>query len=171
MTFRHGLVVAWAAASVVTVAGCGTPVVTSERRADGIFHLRCKTALPRCLDEAEVLCDHQRYVVLRAFDEHDYKGRDLFPHETRDSQAFIRCGIRGAWGSENAKLRADPLGPGGETPPAATPPAALAPAAPARVCTPGASQACVGKGGCSGGQACLTDGMAFGPCDCGGSAP
>lgn len=34
-------------------------------------------------------------------------------------------------------------------------------------CTPGESVACVGAGGCSGGQACPPDGTGFGPCDCG----
>jgi hypothetical protein len=36
-------------------------------------------------------------------------------------------------------------------------------------CVKGVTQACVGPGGCSGGQACLPDGSGFGPCDCGGS--
>ena len=43
--------------------------------------------------------------------------------------------------------------------------------APARVCVPGATQACVGSGACSGGQACLPDGSGFAPCDCGTAKP
>jgi hypothetical protein len=35
-------------------------------------------------------------------------------------------------------------------------------------CAPGATQVCVGPGGCRGGQSCLGDGSGFGPCDCGG---
>lgn len=35
------------------------------------------------------------------------------------------------------------------------------------VCLPGASIACVGVGGCSGGQVCNSSGSAYGPCDCG----
>jgi len=38
---------------------------------------------------------------------------------------------------------------------------------PAKACTPGASVACVGPGGCSGAQVCTSDGMGFGVCDCG----
>src|SRR5262245_61996227 len=38
-----------------------------------------------------------------------------------------------------------------------------------RVCTPGASVACVGTGGCAGGQVCNADGTGFGVCDCGGT--
>lgn len=35
-------------------------------------------------------------------------------------------------------------------------------------CTPGESIACIGAGGCEGGQVCLDDGTGFGVCDCGG---
>lgn len=35
-------------------------------------------------------------------------------------------------------------------------------------CVPGESVACVGVGGCSGGQVCNADGKSFGACDCGG---
>lgn len=38
-----------------------------------------------------------------------------------------------------------------------------------RACVPGASVACVGPGGCDGGQMCLPDGAGFSDCDCGGS--
>jgi hypothetical protein len=37
------------------------------------------------------------------------------------------------------------------------------------VCEPGATRECVGAGACRGGQACLTDGSAWSPCDCGDS--
>ncbi len=35
------------------------------------------------------------------------------------------------------------------------------------LCTPGASVACVGTGGCAGGQVCNADGTGFGACSCG----
>lgn len=38
--------------------------------------------------------------------------------------------------------------------------------APARICTPGSTQQCVGAGACSGGQACVADGSGWSPCDC-----
>lgn len=38
---------------------------------------------------------------------------------------------------------------------------------PVRVCAPGTSVACVGVGGCSGGQVCNAEGSAYGACDCG----
>jgi hypothetical protein len=37
-----------------------------------------------------------------------------------------------------------------------------------RQCTPGATQMCVGPGGCVGGQACSANGQGFDPCVCGG---
>lgn len=37
----------------------------------------------------------------------------------------------------------------------------------AQTCTPGESVACVGPGGCNGGQACNADGTGFDPCSCG----
>lgn len=37
---------------------------------------------------------------------------------------------------------------------------------PSHLCTPGASVACVGAGGCSGGQVCNAEGSGFGACDC-----
>ena len=39
---------------------------------------------------------------------------------------------------------------------------------PAPLCTPGASVACVGAGGCAGGQSCNPAGTGFGMCVCGG---
>lgn len=39
-----------------------------------------------------------------------------------------------------------------------------------RSCTPMASVACVGAGGCAGGQACNAEGTAYGACNCGAAA-
>lgn len=41
------------------------------------------------------------------------------------------------------------------------------PVVPTLLCTPGESSACVGAGGCQGGQVCATDGESFGACECG----
>jgi hypothetical protein len=38
------------------------------------------------------------------------------------------------------------------------------------VCTPGASVACVGTGGCAGGQVCKADGSGYGACNCGAAS-
>lgn len=38
---------------------------------------------------------------------------------------------------------------------------------PGQACIPGATQECLGAGACRGAQACMMDGRAYGPCDCG----
>jgi hypothetical protein len=147
---------------VALASGCATtPAVKTELGADGVYHLTCRTTLQVCLNQAEVVCHAERYAVLRAFDLHDYAGDSTQPTETRHSEAFVRCGARGTWGDENKALMASPLSA------AVGAPALIAtPATPqTRLCTPGASQACVGA--CKGGQSCLADGGGFGPCDCG----
>jgi hypothetical protein len=152
---RRAILIALTASTL----GCATvPAVRTELGADGIYHLKCKTTLQVCLHQAEVLCHEERYAVLRAFDLHEYAGDSVQPTESRSSEAFVRCGARGSWGDENKALMASPL---------LAPPSAPPAAPPARLCTPGASQACVGAAGCKGGQACAPDGNALGPCDCG----
>jgi hypothetical protein len=149
---------------MVLALGCATArAVKTDLGPDGVYHLTCRTTLQVCLNQAEVLCHQERYAVLRAFDLHDYAGDSVQPTETRQSEAFVRCGARGTWGEENKALLASPLSA------AVGAPASSAPlfASPARPCTPGASQACIGVAGCKGGQACAADGNAFGPCDCG----
>jgi hypothetical protein len=144
-----------------TLAACSGawPQVTTERRPDGIIHLKCKMTLQRCLDQAESVCNHQRYTVVRAFDEHEYKGDSTAWTEVRGSEAWIRCGLGASYGAEGQALRDESV-----CPPPAPPPPALPP--PVQACTPGASVACVGVGGCKGGQICLEGGK-LGPCDCG----
>ncbi|HEY2728843.1 MAG TPA: hypothetical protein VGK52_02815 [Polyangia bacterium] len=154
-------------AFALALAGCATARVSAERRPDGSEHLRCRTALPACLVEAERLCEGRHYIVLRALDEHDHRGSQLYD-DVRTSEAIVRCGPPMAWppGVEPMALPAE-TGAG----PPAPPPSASAPSpAPPRACVPGSTQACVGPAGCQGGQACLADGAGFGPCDCGAAA-
>jgi hypothetical protein len=155
-------------AALVLVVGGGSggcasgAAVKVERRADGIVRLSCRTTLQACLDEAENVCNRERYVVLRAFDDHNYMGSTEKPTDKRTSEAFVRCGAgRAAWGNENKDLLRQEVCP-------APAPAPVVPApAPARACVPGATQPCTGPAGCQGGQACALDGTAFGACDCG----
>jgi hypothetical protein len=146
-----------AALALAAASACALPHAVTERSEDGIFHITCKGPLPRCLVEAEEICNHERYAVLRAFDMQDYKGNTAQPESFRSSEAFIRCGTRGGWGDDNNALRKEPIC--SETP------------RPTTVCTAGASVACVGPAGCHGGQMCLPDGSKLGPCDCGPAAP
>jgi hypothetical protein len=152
-----------AALAVAVAAGCAAQQVKTERRPDGIYHVTCRDTLQVCLNKAEELCQRQRYVVLRAYDLDDHRGGTEKETEVRTSEAFFRCGARASWGDENKALLAQDVCPAPATPPA--PPASAASVG----CTPGVSIACVGAGGCKGGQSCAPDGKTFGPCDCGPS--
>jgi hypothetical protein len=151
----------------LALLGCATPKVQVERLQDGILHFSCQAPLPECLASVEVACERQRYAVLRAFDDRNLKGDTTvqsMPEVTgnmglfRSSEAFVRCDRNAGWSTENQALRKAPLGKE----------AAAAPMTAAQVgCTPGAAVACVGVGGCKGGQICVPDGSRLGPCECG----
>jgi hypothetical protein len=152
------------AALILAIGGCAHGQrISTERRPDGIVHLKCQTTLADCLYEVENVCDHRRYVVLRAVDARDLKGAEPAKMLVHSSEAFVRCGETGAWGTANKNLLEAPLCAEPATAPNAAP-------VPARACTPGATQTCVGPAGCAGGQACAPDGSRFGPCDCGPQA-
>jgi hypothetical protein len=160
---RLGLGLIFALGALAGAAGCGhRQNVVAKRLSNGTIHLRCANLrLAECLDEVENLCDRHKFVVVRAFDARDLKG--VVPVQTLvyDSEAYVRCEATWQWDGTNKALVSEPTA----IPPA--PAAASAPAAPPRVCTPGATQACVGPGACAGGQVCKPDGSGFGPCDCG----
>lgn len=147
--------------------GSGAPV----RHADGSYSLSCKGPLSDCLRHAERLCRDEGYTVSEARDI-----RDLVGHESGQSRVLIQksnatiyCGDHAT--REPIALKRDPANepaaPAPEVAPAPTPTPAPAPLAPAPACVPGSSQACIGPGGCSGGQACAPDGTRFEPCNCG----
>jgi hypothetical protein len=157
-----------ACAVIVAALGCAVPAVQSERGDDGVYHFKCALPLPQCLRAAEAACNYQRYAVLRAFDDHNLKGDNSQPADTRSSEAFVRCDALTSWSPENRALRDSTLAAAA---PAPAPALVVVPSGgSAPGCVPGATQACVGPGACAGGQACAPDGKAFGPCDCGGVA-
>ena len=146
--------------SVACSHGTGRPV----RQSDGGYSLSCKGPLSDCLHHAEHLCKDDGYTVAEARDV-----RELLGHESgqshvliQTSDATIYCGTHAPRPPIELKRESEPQA----APP--PPPPAPAPAAkPAHACVPGSSQACVGPGGCSGGQACSADGMHYDPCNCG----
>jgi hypothetical protein len=144
--------------------GSGGPV----RQADGGYELSCKGPLSDCLRHAERLCRDDGYTVTEARDV-----RDLLGHESGQSQVMIeKSGATIYCGSHPTRApielkRETPLEPAAPSPavaPLAPPPVE---AKPAPACVPGATQTCVGPGGCSGGQACKADGTGYDPCNCG----
>lgn len=126
-------------------------VQTGERT----YRLRCETSLGKCLELAEQPC-HAGFDLLSGRDVRQEVGVDAVgtgPGETRTSEAVIRCRSNAVFAGEDEPV-------GSEVRLERQP-----------VCTPGSSQACVGPGGCAGGQSCLGDGLGYAPCDCGASPP
>jgi hypothetical protein len=154
---------------------CSSASRGTAKQADGSYHLQCKGPLTECLQRAERLCRAQGYAVASARDVHELLGHESGESqiEIRKSEAIVFCGSD-VPPSERPVVelrREQPVHE--DANPLATPPTAAAPAAPAvtaapaRACVPGATQACVGPGGCNGGQACADDGARFEPCNCG----
>jgi hypothetical protein len=136
--------------------GTGKPV----RQADGGYSLSCTGALSNCLHHAEHLCGDEGYTVAEARDV-----RRLVGHEAGQSQlliaksdATVYCGTHAP--RPPIELKREPVPPAAPAPPASA-------NLPAPACVPGATQACIGPAGCSGGQACAADGTRYEPCNCG----
>ncbi len=169
-------------ALALVVAACASRAgVQTTRLPDGTVKLNCEGGLPNCLALAEDVCKGNPYEVLRARDQRDRYGPEMGTGqvEVRSSEAIVRCGKRGQPPPPSAHLDeapafrlrrpdAPPVDPNAA--PAAPAPTAAAPAPIAaaplpRACVPGSTQACVGPAKCEGGQSCLPDGSAYGPCD------
>lgn len=152
---------------LVLLSACGSSRGGPVKQPDGAYALACKSPLSDCLRHAERVCKDQGYWVSEARDV-----RELLGHEQGQSRVLIEksdatiyCGTRAASGQIRL-VRPEPEVPA-TAPTASTAPAE--PAAPKPTCVPGASQACVGPAGCSGGQVCAVDGTHFESCDCGGA--
>lgn len=160
-------------AVALVVVGCVMgPKVTTENLSSGAYRLTCDDSLPRCLEKVDSLCMGTRYEVVRAKDNRDYVGSAPAEREIRSSEAVVRCGSRSKTMGEakqNKLEDAPPPASEAETAGAIVPLPSGGANPKTEGCTPGSTQECVGPGACRGGQACLPDGSAFGPCDCGGS--
>jgi hypothetical protein len=134
------------------------------KQPDGSYDLSCRGRLTSCLKQAERVCGDKGYRVTTARDI-----RELLGHKDGQSQigietsdATVICGS--APKEEPIRLQREEQQ---ETELPATPPVG-----PRTACVPGATQACIGPAGCSGGQVCAADGLKFEACDCGpASAP
>lgn len=144
--------------------GSGSPA----RQADGGYSLSCRGPLTECLHHAEHLCGDAGYTVADARDARQVLGGDSGQSKVviEKSDASIYCGSHAP--RPPIELKREPEPPVTVT---AAPPPAAPPAKPAAVCVPGATQACVGPAGCSGGQTCSADGTHFEACDCGSPRP
>jgi hypothetical protein len=106
--------------------------------------------MDECVRQVEQICIDKRYRILSG--QSKIKLVDVTPgtREYPRSELVVRCGS-GPEGDIASDRNVAPLQP----------------ASPKLSCIAGATQACVGPGGCSGGQACRPDGLGFGSCDCG----
>jgi hypothetical protein len=152
-----------------SMLACARPAFEQQRLADGSFQFKCDDRLSACLSHADQVCKGGPFVVEGGWDEPKMSGVDQNRVETHRSQVRVRCIHPRALANPPFRTVRAPtaahVAPGEAK---ASPPTAPAKApVPARACVPGASQACVGPAGCSGGQACLADGSGFGSCDCG----
>lgn len=172
VTWRAALI-AGACGIGVVLGGCATrQSVDTTRLPDGSINLKCQGPLSSCLAKADSICRGASYEVLRARDQRDHYGSDAGSSrvEVRSSEATVRCAsAEHPLGPNDG--RADPATAAGsfrlKRPDADANGAATA----ARACVPGTTQACIGPGKCEGGQSCLPDGSAYGPCDCGTLGP
>lgn len=112
------------------------------------YRLRCATSLSECLEQADTPCQ-QGFVIREGKDVRERAGIDVVgtgATEERSSEAVLVCRTDALFHDDEAarpRLERKPI------------------------CAPGSSQACVGPGGCSGGQSCLGDGTGYDRCDCG----
>ena len=142
--------------------GCSRAGVSTTKLPDGTRELRCDLPLWKCLLHVDDHCKGASYEVLHASDEQLVFGSQASAVEGRRSHAVLRCLKPGQKLADDPVPALPPPPPSPAAPPAASPPV--------RSCVPGTTQACVGPGACSGGQACLGDGSGFGACDCGTTA-
>jgi hypothetical protein len=148
----------------LALAGCASTGQQGLRElSEGTFEIQCGS-LGRCAEQAERACRNRGYDIIGGYDR-----SDVYGHEAGESQVAIRRSqLVVVCRTANGESRLPPEGAPLPPPP---PPPSAAPSAPNLLCTPGATQRCVGKGACDGGQSCLPDGSGFGPCECAEPAP
>lgn len=159
--FGKALFLAWA--SVLLSVGCAT--VKASVGPDGTHRIRCGNGMSTCIAEAAKICDEDGYTIVRGVSRPKMLGGSSSAYRTKSEMGEIdvRCGLPEDNEEEEATFKLPPRSDEPIQP--------VEPAAPAHVCTPGATQTCVGPGACQGGQICLARGEGFGPCDCGSAAP
>jgi hypothetical protein len=151
-----------------TKGGLGKP----PQQPDGGYRLECGTPLSECLERAEQLCSEQGYVLSEGRDV-----QELLGHEQGQSQVPVRRSEATVYCTNDkapppramVEVKGERVTPTKRERP--TDERNPYPEPPTTACVPGATQACIGPGGCSGGQACAADGSRFEPCDCGAPRP
>lgn len=140
-------------------AACGARYQAEPLR-DGSWRVECEERVDRCLQMAQRTCGDEGYVV-----EQGKQDTKLYGGETGYQTAVDLHVLEFRCGEQEAAPAAEKARSEREAPESASPGEKL--------CIPGSTQACVGPGGCRGGQSCNDEGSGFLPCDCGppASAP
>lgn len=159
----------------LSALGCGSRVTGAPvRHSDGAYDVSCKGPLSDCLKQAERVCRDEGYTVAAARDVRELLGGETGKSQiaVQKSDATFYCG-RLPTAIERPMIELKRERPLESSTPKEAPavPAPVPPPPPPRACVPGATQSCIGPGGCSGGQACAEDGTHFQPCDCGNPPP
>lgn len=144
----------------VVLAALSCSGAQEKRLQDGAWHIRCGESMSRCTNRADVLCGDRGYHVLGGGTQGAMLGGPSgYQTRVESSELIVRCGVAPAGEEEPEEVSSERAG-------APDP-------APSRdlLCIPGSAQACVGPGGCAGGQACLADGSGYAACDCGSTQP
>ena len=146
---------------LVGTVACST--VEASKLPSGGYRISCEKGMEDCIGRADKICGGKGYTVLGGHNATKRLGGSSSNYQTVVfvGQLEIACG--------DVEVKAPACEPGTEETVHALPGAVDTAGPASRACVPGSSQACVGPGGCSGGQACRADGAAFEPCDCGPS--
>lgn len=139
----------WFIMTLLALTHCASTTKTKQL-ADGSWKITCKSEYERCVHNAQRVCGELKPRILSGGDKDELYGTPGNQVKVIKSELLVVCEDPAAPPPGLYKL------PKREEPPAL-------------VCAPGVTQRCVGPGACEGGQACLSDGSGFGPCDCGGS--
>jgi hypothetical protein len=139
------------------LTACAAGSVERKRLADGSWHVTCRLPMDECVRQFEQVCLEKRYRILSGQSKREVHDVEPSIREYRTTELTAICDRDAA---ESAAAAASASAP-------APPPVSSAAVHEAPRCVPGTTQACVGPGGCTGGQACRADGMGFAACDCG----
>lgn len=140
--------------------GCGQVRVASAP--GGKLHITCTKGMKDCVTRASRLCEGEGYQVLSGQSRSKILGGASSPYRkvAEMAELDVQCGTERPTEKHDIVFKL----PKRED----SAPASLAPGA--TMCVPGATQGCIGPGGCTGGQVCLKDGSGYGACDCGPAA-
>jgi hypothetical protein len=170
-----GAFLCWHGLSATGCASSGQAMRLNPEQTPEQYRISCQESQARCRRKAKEVCDGD-YLVLEQRSNRPEQppvsssnlsstGPTLGYVDWR-GEMTVQCGAQ----PPRLRLRRATPSPAAGANPAPAPAGTTPSAIPERLCVPGATQACLGPGACSGAQACLKDASGYGPCDCGAGA-